>query len=106
MLTVEDVLVVRVPSNCHVALFVEVEVAAIRPLAFVIATKSRHDIAHQFLHPWWEGLRRDFYGTVSVCAGASVSYHPCCFARQWAMGALRLQPLCVRLRNFEDVEAH
>ena len=46
MLTVEDVLIVGVPSHCHVALLVEVEVAAIGPLAFVIAAKSRHDIAH------------------------------------------------------------
>jgi len=97
--SLKNILVIRVPSNRHAPVLVQVEVATIGPLVFGVEATEGHAQLHELSHPAWKWDRLDGYTTVFVGAFALARHHPSCLpldwlSSLWANGLIPFRPLC------------
>ena len=64
----EEILIVRVPSEARATIAVEVEIAAVGPLLLRREAAQRHTDSHDVQHPLWKSLRRHLNASIGACA--------------------------------------
>mmetsp|Transcript_119723 Transcript_119723/g.383367 ORF Transcript_119723/g.383367 Transcript_119723/m.383367 type:complete len:484 (-) Transcript_119723:690-2141(-) len=80
------------PTDRHATIFVEVHVAAVRPLLLGHDAEHRHDTSHELHHPRRVLLRRNSDAAVPVGAPAADFHHPSRFPWDRPLRPFGLQP--------------